>query len=298
MIKASYEIIQPGSGQSFLLRKFDRSAFEAPYHFHPEYELTYILKGSGKRYVGSHMGDFNSGDLVLLGPNMPHCWKLEEEHGQQENASAIVVQFDGAFLGEDFFNKTEMQHIKKLFQKSSCGVSFTAETQIAVHKSLESLSREKNNFRMLIGILEVLQKLASSNNYVLLDQNMSIAERSIAEQERINPVYSYLVENFRHQVSLDVAAGIANMTTNAFCKYFKKITRKTFMETIIEYRLNYAIQQLVQTDKPISDISFESGFGDVSHFYKTFRNKMHISPLNYRKKFMGSLDEEEIIGVA
>ena len=168
-----------------------------------------------------------------------------------------------------------------------------------VDKNLEALSKEKNNFRMLIGLLEILQKLASTNEYVLLDQNMVIAERTLAEQERINPVYAYLVENFRKQVSLDVAAGIANMTTNAFCKYFKKITRKTFMETIIEYRLNYAIQQLVQTDKPISDISFESGFGDVSHFYKTFKQKMHISPLNYRKKFMRSLEEEEmIIGVA
>jgi AraC-like DNA-binding protein len=88
------------------------------------------------------------------------------------------------------------------------------------------------------------------------------------------------------------------MTTNAFCKYFKKITRKTFMETIIEYRLNYAIQQLVQTDRPISDIAFESGFGDVSHFYKMFKLKMGLSPLNYRKRFMRSLSGEDKIAVA
>ncbi|MDR3697062.1 AraC family transcriptional regulator [Mucilaginibacter sp.] len=296
MIKASFEIIQPANGQSFLFRKFDRSAFEAPYHFHPEYELTYITEGAGKRYVGSHMGDFVAGDLVLLGPNLPHCWKLEQ--GDQSPAGAIVIQFDGAFLGNDFFDKNELQHIKRLFQKSGSGICFKSVTQTAVDKNLQVLSKEKNNFRMLIGLLEILQKLASTNDYVLLDQNMVIAERTLAEQERINPVYAYLVENFRNQVSLDTAAGIANMTTNAFCKYFKKITRKTFMETIIEYRLNYAIQQLVQTDKPISEISFESGFGDVSHFYKTFKQKMHISPLNYRKKFLQSLEDEAIIGVA
>jgi AraC-like DNA-binding protein len=94
-------------------------------------------------------------------------------------------------------------------------------------------------------------------------------------------------------VSLDKAAGIANMTPNAFCKYFKKITRKTFMETVIEYRLNYATQQLVQTDKPISEISYTSGFGDVSHFYKMFKNKMQQSPLNYRKNFMRDFDKQE-----
>jgi len=294
MIKASFEVLQPTSGQSFLFRKFDKSAFEAPYHFHPEYELTYILHGTGKRYVGSHMDDFTTGDLVLLGPNLPHCWKLDPGKEKQTDASAIVVQFDGAFLGNDFFNKNELQHIKKLFQRSGCGICFNSATQTAVNKSLFALSNETNSFRRLVGLLEILQRLASSNEYVLLDQNRIIAERTIAEQERINPVFAYLVENFRHQVSLDVAAGIANMTTNAFCKYFKKTTRKTFMETIIEYRLNYAIQQLVQTDKPISDISFESGFGDVSHFYKMFKMKMHMSPLNYRKKFMRSLEEEKM----
>jgi len=298
MIKASFEVLQPTTGQSFLFRKFDKSAFDAPYHFHPEYELTYILEGTGKRYVGSHMEDFTAGDLVLLGPNLPHCWKLDQGKGERSEGSAIVIQFDGGFLGDDFFNKNELQHIKKLFQRSGCGMSFSSGTQTAVNHSLAMLSKEKNNFRLLIGLLEVLQRLASSAEYTLLDQNRVIAERTIAEQERINPVFAYLVENFREQVSLNEAASIANMTTNAFCKYFKKITRKTFMETIIEYRLNYAIQQLVQTDKPISDISFESGFGDVSHFYKMFKLKMHVSPLNYRKKFMRSLEEEDKMAVA
>jgi AraC-like DNA-binding protein len=298
MIKASIEVLQPANGQSFLFRKFDSSAFDAPYHFHPEYELTYIAEGKGKRYAGTHMDDFNAGDLVLLGPNLPHCWKLEPGKEEQPNAGAIVVQFDGAFLGGDFFNKDELQHVKKLFQRSASGISFNQGTQHAVNQSLFALSSEANNFKMLIGLLEILQRLATSNEYVLLDQNQVIAERTIAEQERINPVFAYLVENFRRQVSLSEAANIANMTTNAFCKYFKKITRKTFMETIIEYRLNYATQQLIQTDKPISDISFESGFGDVSHFYKMFKLKMHLSPLNYRKKFMRSLDEENKMAVA
>jgi len=289
MIKASYEILQPTNTQSFLIRKFDKLAFDAPYHFHEEYELTCIISGSGKRYVGSHMEDFASGDLVLLGPNLPHCWKLEHNEAVLRDASAVVIQFNDAFLGEEFFNKFELQLIKKLFQQSGCGVSFYGETGAEVKKLLLNLVNEKSNFRMLIGLLEILHRMASSDEYVLLDQHRIIGERSNTERERINPVFAYLVENFRKHVSLDKAASIANMTPNAFCKYFKKVTRKTFMETIIEYRLNYAIQQLVQTDKPISEISFESGFGDVSHFYKMFKAKMNLSPLNYRKRFMRNL---------
>ncbi|MBB6108372.1 AraC-type DNA-binding protein [Mucilaginibacter lappiensis] len=289
MIKASYEVLQPANSQSFLVRKFDKLAFDAPYHFHEEYELTCVIRGTGKRYVGSHMEDFVSGDLVLLGPNLPHCWKLESGEIPIEDASAIVIQFNDAFLGDEFFNKFELQHIKQLFQKSACGILFHSDTQKEVKELLLKLADEKSNFRILISLLEILQRMASSDEYILLDQHRVIAQRSLAERERINPVLAYLVENFRKQVSLDAAASIANMTTNAFCKYFKKVTRKTFMETIIEYRLNYAIQQLVQTDKPISEISFESGFGDVSHFYKMFKAKMHLSPLNYRKRFMRNL---------
>ena len=293
MIKAAYEVLQPANSQSFLVRKFDKLAFDAPYHFHEEYELTCVIRGSGKRYVGSHMDDFVSGDLVLLGPNLPHCWKMEAGEVMPSEATAIVIQFNDAFLGDDFFNKFELQQIKKLFQKSGCGISFHSDTQAEAQKLLLNLVDEKSNFRILITLLEILQLLASSSEHILLDQHRVIAERTLAQRQRINPVLAYLVENFRKQVSLDAAASIANMTTNAFCKYFKKVTRKTFMETIIEYRLNYAIQQLVQTDKPISEISFESGFGDVSHFYKMFKTKMKLSPLNYRKRFMRSLIDDD-----
>lgn len=290
MIKALMERLQPASGQSFIIREFGQIAFGAPYHFHPELELTYIVKGNGKRYVGNHLEDFSSGDLVLLGPNLPHCWKIEDEETGND-ASAIVIQFNDSFLGNDFITKPEMQNIRKLFQRSGSGIKFTGATRDKIDAKLKQLVAEQDSFRILIGFLEILQQIAISSEYKLLDQKSTVEQARMSEQERINPVFAYLVDNFRNQVSLDKAAGIANMTPNAFCKYFKKVTRKTFMEMVIDYRLNFATQLLVQTDKPISEISFESGFGDVSHFYKMFKAKMHLSPLNYRKKFMRNLEE-------
>lgn len=289
MLKASCEVLNPTSGQSFLLRKFNESAFDAPYHFHTEYELTTILRGSGKRFIGNHMADYEAGDLILLGPKLPHCWKLNPDANAKQGGSAIVVQFTSDFMGEDFFNKIEFVNIKNLLQNSSCGISFSAATQQAVQQQLLKLADEPNNFRTFLGLMDILQNLAIATDYTLLDKQNTIAERSASEQERINAVYAYLVENFREQVSLEKAAEIVHMTPNAFCKYFKKLTRKTFMETVIHYRLNYATQQLIQTDKSISEISFDSGFGDVSHFYKMFRSKMQLSPLNYRKKFIGNI---------
>jgi AraC-like DNA-binding protein len=289
MLKASCEVLNPTSGQSFLLRKFNKSAFDAPYHFHTEYELTAILKGSGKRFIGNHMADYEEGDLILLGPKLPHCWKLNPDKHAKQGGSAIVVQFTNDFMGEDFFNRTEFSNIKNLLQNSSCGISFNQSTQQLIQQQLLKLADEPSNFKTFIGLMDILQSLAMATDYSLLDKQNTIAERSATEQERINAVYAYLVENFREQVSLDKAAEIVHMTPNAFCKYFKKLTRKTFMETVIHYRLSYATQQLIQTDKSISEISFDSGFGDVSHFYKTFRSKMNLSPLHYRKKFMGNI---------
>ncbi|MFT3948228.1 MAG: AraC family transcriptional regulator [Agriterribacter sp.] len=290
MLKASCEVLNPVSGQSFLLRRFNKTAFDVPYHFHEEYELTTILKGRGKRFIGHHMSNYEEGDLVLLGQRLPHCWKLEQEKSAAGGGSAIVVQFTKDFMGENFFDKTEFSNIKTMLQNSRSGIAFNENTQQMIQQQLIKLTEQPNNFRIFIGLMDILQSLAVSTDYILLDKQNTIAERSSLDQERINAVYTYLVENFREQVSLEKAAAIAHITPSAFCKYFKKITRKTFMETVISYRINYAIQQLVQTDKSISDISFDSGFGDVSHFYKMFRLKMKMSPLHYRKRFINNIE--------
>ncbi|MBO9154443.1 AraC family transcriptional regulator [Chitinophaga sp. GCM10012297] len=282
MIKAAYEVLQPAGNHSFLVRTFGKTGFAAPYHFHPEFELTWIVKGSGKRYAGNNMADFSEGDLVLLGPEVPHCWKL---HPGVKNARSVVIQFTADFLGEGFFSRAELDQIRKLFQRSGSAIQFVKRTPALVYEAIQALTVGKDNFKNLVRLLEILQQLAVSKEYVLLDRQRLTSALSPANQARINLVFAYLVEHFRKEVSLNEAAAIAGMTPNAFCKYFKRITRKTFMETVTDYRVNYATQQLVQSDKTITDICFDSGFGDISHFYKMFRSKMQASPLQYRRQF-------------
>lgn len=287
MEKAFFESISPAQRQSFLLRKFDRSAYDAPYHFHPEIELTGILQGEGKRYVGNNMGHFSTGDLVLVGANLPHCWKLNDSNiADQTQPGAIVLQFSKSFLGDSFFDKEEMHLIQKLFIRSDSGICFYGDTAKEITLCMENMNTGDNSFDRLIAFLQILQKLALSKEYELLDSQRSTAFISAAEQLRLSTVWAYLVENFRAEVSLKDAANIANMTINAFCKYFKKATRKTFMETVLDFRLNYAVQQLTQTDKPIARIAFDSGYKDVSQFHKHFKQKMNTSPLNYRRQFL------------
>lgn len=286
MTKAAFETLNPCYNNSFLIRKFNQTEFTSPYHFHPEYELTLIVKGKGNRYVGNHMAGYSTGDLVLLGTNLPHCWKTENVIREEINSSSIVIQFNEDFLGNDFFTKPELSLILHLLQKSAHGIQFLHITVSEVTSKMDLLTEEENPFKKLFLLLEILYLLATSKEYMVLDQQGIIAGQSAVKRERVNKVLGYIVDNFKNEILLDEAAAIAHMTTNAFCKYYKKMTGQTFMDTVIDTRINYAVQQLLHSDKSISDISFESGFGDISHFYKLFKRKIKQSPLSYRKKFI------------
>lgn len=285
MPKPSFEVVNTISNRSFLVRSFKEKAFPSPYHFHPEFELTLITKGEGTRYVGNNMSVYKAGDLLLIGPNLPHCWKTENGEEGELNAKSIVVQFTYDFLGGHFLSKHEVAGIKELLTNSVCGIAFT-DMDTCVEEKMHSLVEETNNFRKLILFLEILYQLSVHKNIQLLDHSYVTAEKSSVDKERITPVFAYIVENFQGEIRLETVAKIANMTPNAFCKYFKKITHKTFIETVLEFKINYATQQLVNTNKSIFDICYESGFGDISHFTKVFKSRMLLSPMKYRNKFM------------
>jgi AraC-like DNA-binding protein len=285
MIKASFESLQLLKGNSFLVRRFNEKSFSAPYHFHPELELTLILKGEGTRFAGSSMAPFAEGDLVLLGSNLPHCWKSENIKAGI-NASSLVIQFTYDFLGAGFLSKTEMQGIEQLLQRSRCGIRFFDQAASHTKESLLLLEKEQDPFLKLLLFLKILHYLSLSKQFQVLNKADAVVAHSSSEQKRINNIVAYIVENFRSEIVLHEVAAIAGMSPTSFCKYYKRMTRKTFFEYVLEYRVNYATQQLVDTDKPVAHIGFESGFGDVSHFYKTFKSKKKLSPLQYRKKFM------------
>lgn len=289
MIKPLFEPISVQNDNSFSIRVFEQEAFTSPYHYHPEFELTLINKGCGKRYVGDHMDQFDKGDLVLLGPNLPHCWKTDRYIKGEISASSIVVQFTNDFLGHDFFNKPELSGIHKLLERSQRGIVYHRSVVSEISRDLKNLDKEEMSFKKLHIFLEVLHKLSIATDFTLLNRLSYITIQSGGDLERINKVFGYIIDNFKTNVSLEEVANLACMTPNAFCKYFKKITHKTFIEVVVEYRLHYATTQLMDTNKSIAQICFDCGFNDVAHFIRMFKSKMEISPLQYKKKFSESL---------
>lgn len=281
-MKPSFEAVRAPGEQSFLVRKFEEKSFSAPYHFHPEYELTLILRGGGSRYVGAQINDFASGDLVLLGANLPHCWKTAPSSAGL--SSSVVIQFKQDFLGPHFLLKPEMRPIFQLLARSSHGLQFTGDTR-NLQKKILKLLRGRDPLRRVLDFLDLLYELAGTKRFVALSKQNLYAELSGSSQQRVHAVMEYIVEHFQTSISLEAAAEAAHLTPPAFCKYFKKTTRKTFMEAVTDYRLDFALKELAGTDKPVAQIGFDSGFNDISNFHKTFKQKLKTSPLNYRKKF-------------
>jgi len=286
-MKALHEKLNITTDDSFLFRQFNLPYFDAPYHSHPEFELTLILKSEGKRFVGNQVADFKEGDLVLLGANVPHCWK-NDGIGNENAARSIVVQFKEDFLGEGFFKNTETQPIKRLLDKAKSGILISGKTQDRVAREMIFLQTVPP-FQKLLGLLDLLNTIATSNDLQLIDNQPDKYNLSAVDLERINKIYAYVIEHYTQDIHLETAAHLINMTETAFCRYFKKITKKTFLDLVTEFRIKHACNLLNSTDKQVAEVCFESGFGNISHFNKQFKVVTGYSPLNYRKMFLATI---------
>lgn len=280
-MKASLEKIEPGFGSSFTVRYFDDINYcNTPrWHFHPEYEIVYISNGKGKRHIGDHISYYEDGDLIFLGPNLPHFGFTE---GLHERHVEIVVQMKEEFLGSEFLCRPEMRAIQQLFERSKVGVIFGGETKQKVGELLNEMLRF-DNFDRLLRLLRVLQCMATSNEYQMLNASGFGLEVNGQDHERIEKIYEYVEHNFLSEAELEVAARLANMTVPAFCRYFKKLTNKTFTQFVNEFRVAHASRLLDDDHLSIAAVSYESGFNNLSHFNKQFKAITGLSPREYRK---------------
>lgn len=273
-MKAVYEHINPGASQSIAFRYFNLPAFESPYHYHPEYELTYIIKGDGLRYVGSQIEEFSAGELVLLGPNLPHCW-INRKQQEGENVEAYVVQFHPDIVEKTFLNLPEFDNIKQLFVSSNDGLLFKNFN----FKPYISLLNDLDPAAQFLKLLEIFIALSLSPKTSLLSK--TYIENK--DQHRFQEVFAYIIAHYRENISLEKVAEIAMLSPTSFCRYFKKLTGKTLFEIILEYRLEAAAQLLLRTNFRINQVAYDSGFEDIPYFNRAFKKWKGLSPNQWRK---------------
>ncbi|MEY2922459.1 MAG: hypothetical protein RL108_1085 [Bacteroidota bacterium] len=275
-MKAVLEDIKLQQGtSSFYAYQFQVPFFEFKWHYHPEYELTYIVKGNGYRIVGNTYENYTEGDLVLLGPNLPHTWTGKAV--ENESFEAIVIQFSKEFI-TSFLGFDEAHFIKNLLENSARGIAFEATQDLV--QAIKSLI-EKEGMDRILQLISALNQLAQSN-YKLITPNTFHTIASKKSELRINEVCLFIQNNFNSNITLQQVASQIYLTESNFCKFFKKATGKTFSDYLNEIRINEASRLLLQTDKTISQISFECGFETLSYFNRVFLKKKNQTPSVFR----------------
>ncbi|MBD0777543.1 helix-turn-helix transcriptional regulator [Maribacter sp. ANRC-HE7] len=250
------------------------------WHFHPELELHYVNKGYGKRHVGNHISYFNNSQLLLIGSNLPHKGFTD---GMINNGKETIIQFKKEFLGETFFSLPQMKDINRLFERAKKGLLFNPKIKREIGPKIEDLINW-DGYDRCIKFLDVLHELALSDDYRILNPEGFNFEVEPQDTAKIDIIYKHVNSNFKNQIPLEEVADAVSMTVPAFCRYFKKVTGKTFTKLVNEYRVVHATKLLQESQSSITDICYECGFNSFSHFNKMFKEITGKSASKYRSK--------------
>jgi AraC-like DNA-binding protein len=261
---------------SFYAYSYTTSGFDFKWHFHPEYELTYIVKGNGYRLIGNNHQEFSDDDFVLIGPNLPHTWFGNA--AENENFEAIVIQLPSDFV-QKIISFKETNHLKALFEKSNCGLLFK-DYPVDVKNSLFNIINATGIVKM-VALISVLSELSICRTMPI---SSAIYKYQINEEmeNKINKVCVFLQNNFSNPISLKEVADLIYMTESNFCKFFKKSTSITFSNYLNELRINAVCNLLIYSDDSIKEIAYSCGFESLSYFNRVFLKKKHMPPKAFR----------------
>jgi AraC-like DNA-binding protein len=278
-MKAELEKIVPGNDKPVLVAyPMSLPFLEFYWHHHPEYELTFKINVSGKRIVGDSYEEFEPGDLVLIGPDLPHTW-VSDKKVKDKSCDFVVIQFSGS-LFNSFTGLPEFDNIKRLLQSCRHGLHFKNSKPF---KELILSLPGKTGVEKITALISLLNQLSQQKGRKLASAEYDISQAKNSEP-RINKVCTYVEQNFAKPITINDAASIINISPSAFCKFFKRATGKTFSDYVNDLRVGYACYQLLETDKQISTIARSAGFESLTYFNRVFARKKHSTPREFRNE--------------
>ena len=278
-----YEKIFVPHKHSFITRRLLMEVNSHKIHSHENFELNYITVGSGKRIVGSSISSYSEGDLVLLGPNIPHCWDVLVTD-QETFPECIVTHFYENIISSDFFKIPELEAVMTLLKNAGNGICFkgkkTEKVGLALKKMVTLTGLER-----YIELLKVFNLLLQIDDREILTLPSSRPNSFEKDYDQINKIYEYVFKNIQTGIKLKEASALVFMEPGSFCRYFKKKTKHTFMDYVKKVRIGIAAKFLVETDKQITQICYECGYNNLANFNHYFKVIMKKTPSEYRKDF-------------
>jgi AraC-like DNA-binding protein len=287
-MKIQKENIEFEDGKSFKL--FSPSLKNCFFwHYHPEIELVYVEASNGIRHVGKNISDFKDSDLLLIGSNVPH---LNFDYKIQTECRQMVLQMRENFLQEYIMPVPEFENIKKLLERSYLGLSFSGETKQKVVEKLHQIKNE-NSFHAFVGLIEILQILADSEEVKELNSEDTRIKWFLNDKIRMGTIYDYIHENYDQNPNVNIIAENVNLSTPAFCRYFKKQTNMTFTDFVNNYRINQAKLLLLQ-NSCVTEVCFQVGFESLSYFNKLFKKYIGETPSAFKKKHLSRVESSAV----
>ncbi len=269
---------------SFITRRMEMVPKSNRIHSHKNYELNLIISGAGRRIVGNHISSYETGDLVLLGPDLAHCWEVNDKYKNTE-AECIVTHFYENIINSDFFNIPELEGVMGLLKESGSGIVFKGPRANAAAAAIRRMEKLKG-LELYIGLLKVFNLLLKIDQREYLALPSFLPSHFGKDHDKINRIYEYVFQNIHQGIKLEDAASLVFMEPSSFCRYFKKKTGQTFMDYVKSVRIGIAAKLLAETDKQITQICYESGYNNLANFNHYFKFYIGKTPSEYRKAFV------------
>jgi len=246
-------------------------------HQHQEIQISLIKKGEGSFIIGDRVGEFGEGDIFVIGENLPHVFHNDPGDG---SVHMISLFFMKATYGDIFFSLPEFKHLDPVFQAASLGFKIKGHNEL---QRIFAAIPSKSKLQRFVSFIELMDLIEKEN---LITLSTAIHTKAYGEEEgkRMRDIFEFTLNNFDQSINLDQVASVANMTPNAFCRYFKQRTNKTYINFLLDIRIGNACKLLSKkTDLSISEISYASGFNNLTNFNRKFKSIKGITPSTFRR---------------
>jgi AraC-like DNA-binding protein len=285
---AQFEQIILNEDESFFIGIFQDNLEKSTWHYHNNYEISFITEGSGKRIVADSIEEFQPGDLVFLGKNLPHVWIADKGQGIWSNRTLemVFLQFTEKVLCSQLLALPEFCNIAKALSLSEQGIQIVGQTLNEVSELMLQMPYLKSLDRML-HFFRMMDIIGRSETNINLASKEYLKMRFTTGNKRIATIHEYLMNNYREEIDLERLAEMVNMAEGSLCRFFKQNTGLTIFEYLNKIKVEFACKLLMDQDLSILDVCLDSGFNNLSHFNKQFRKMSSVTPKEYRKRFKG-----------
>lgn len=266
---------------SFACRTYKTPDFETAWHKHLECELILITEGNGTALIGDYIGEYKEGDVFFLSPDLPH-WFRKSEH--KMIGSAIVIHFLKDFMGEVFLSLPELKNICRPLENNDTGIQLQGQLAEEIAVIIKQMEQETGLDRIQL-LLKGMQKIGTSTE----QKTITTAFDSLAggtENAMIETIIDYSFKHYLDPISLKEMAEMTKMSIPSFCRFFKRNIKKSYFDFIKEIRIGRACKLLRETNRPVLNICYDSGYNSWPNFSKQFKDVTKLSPSQYRKQHL------------